>query len=86
MTQSEKNLALTEATQIYDKFYKLTPEILAWGTRHNLAKDCASIYINGMIKKYEDDLCFAGCLNDAKEMAIQLNNWKATLKELDTIK
>jgi hypothetical protein len=39
-----------------------------------------------MIKKYEDDLCFAGCLNDAKEMAIQLNNWKATLKELENLK
>jgi hypothetical protein len=77
--------AKKKANELYSEFYDFTPDSLAWGTRHSSAKDSALFHVSQIIKKYQDDLDFAGCLNDAKEMIIRLNDWKKVYQELEKI-
>jgi hypothetical protein len=73
------------ANELYSQFYDFTPDSLAWGTRHNSAKDGALFHVSQIIKKYQEDLEFAGCLNDAKEMTLRLNEWKEVFEEIKKI-
>jgi hypothetical protein len=77
--------AKKKANELYSQFYDFTPENLAWGTRHNSAKDGALFHVSQIIRKYQEDLAFAGCLNDAKEMTLRLNDWKEVYEELKQI-
>ena len=77
--------AKKKANELYSQFYDFTPENLAWGTRHNSAKDGALFHVSKIIRKYQEDLAFAGCLNDAKEMTLRLNDWKEVYEELKKI-
>jgi hypothetical protein len=77
--------AKKKANELYSQFYDFTPENLAWGTRHNSAKDGALFHVSQIIRKYQEDLAFAGCLNDAKEMTLRLNDWKEVYEELKKI-
>jgi hypothetical protein len=77
--------AKKKANEIYSEFYEFTPDSLSWGTRHNSAKDGALFHVSQIIRKYQEDLDFVGCLNDAKEMTLRLNEWKEICEEIKKI-